>query len=412
MSGDGLSDSQDLSKSESLLSEFSSSATETDSILDDSVSESSISSRPPQNNVVLNETPRINIPVVDLIKEGSPDLDNDNPPDLKTVRGVSASSNLLFSSDGTPHFPLLWSLEPHKVPQVDLDTLSEGDKVAVKWLRKQDLPDCSALLENEDNPAGLQTLLGNMPPKSQTTKTMDEVAMETEGKPLHHAKKQKIDDGGKPEGKDPNPPPSGSNQNTASNTIPNPVPGNSDKWWALLNDFEGSTSDIGSIFDHRFPIGQIVEKHLNQQEDRVRVHRAGMKNLGKKLQSSGAQMAFFGLCVDQYVGSAEKEMKKALLKNKELTDKLKNVEGGMKTIERLRTDLLAKNKNLVAEKDSLVAELGDIKAEVAVQHTAGFEKVVSQLKFLYPNLKVDEIGAFKHVVDGKLVDILVDEDEE
>ncbi|KAJ1392237.1 hypothetical protein SESBI_35979 [Sesbania bispinosa] len=257
------------------------------------------------------------------------------------VRGVGASSNLLFGSDGTPHFPLFWSLEPHRVPKVDLNSLSEEDKAVVEWLREKDLIDCSALLENEDNPVGLQTLLGNMPPKSQTTKTMDEVAMlETlrdrekkttvaEKVNLHSAdhlgtgaaqgegrtsssqrKKQKVDDG-------------------------------------------CATSEVGSIFYRRFPIEQIVEKHLNRKEYRARVHKAGMRHLGKKLQSSGAQMAFFGLCVDQYVASVEKEMKNVLLKNNNLAEKLKNVEGDIKTVERLKTDLLAsekKNNDLIAKK--------------------------------------------------------------
>ncbi|KAJ1378047.1 hypothetical protein SESBI_48261 [Sesbania bispinosa] len=334
-----------------------------------------------------------------------------------------------------------------------------------------------------------------MPPKSQATKTMDEVAMLKAlrlrekkakaaekntassieclgsgpvpgdgGNPSSQRKKQKVDDGGNPGGASLKPPPSGSNQNTTSNILPNPIPRNSEKWWTLFNDFEGATSEVGSIFDRRFPVDQIMEKHLNWKEDRTRVHKVGMKNIGKKLQSSGAQMAFFGLCVDQYVGSAEKELKNLLLKNKELTEKLKNVEGDMKTVERLKTDLqasgnmntellaekstwgekfanlekkngdlqkkhddlLVENKslgnkifalttekeNLITEKDSLIAELEDTKAQVAMQHIAGFEKVVSQLQFLYPDLKVDKVGAFKHIVDGKLVEIVVDEDEE
>ncbi|KAJ1382526.1 hypothetical protein SESBI_44193 [Sesbania bispinosa] len=206
------------------------------------------------------------------------------------------------------------------------------------------------------------------------------------------------------------------------------------------------------------------EKHLNRKEDRTRVHKFGMKNIGKKIQSAGAQMAFFGLCVDQYVGSTEKELKKLLVKNKELIEKLKNVEGDIKTVERLKAnlqasekkstyllaekntwdekfsnlekknedlqkkydDLLVESKNLgnkvstlttekkdlAAKKESLTTELEDTKAQVAMQHTAGFEKAVSQLQFLYPDLKVDEVGAFKHIVNGKLVDIVVDEDEE
>ncbi|KAJ1383818.1 hypothetical protein SESBI_43064 [Sesbania bispinosa] len=284
------------------------------------------------------------------------------------------------------------------------------------------------------------------------------------GNSFAQRKKQNIDDGGNPGGASSKPPPSGSIQNTTGNTLPNPTSGSSEKWWTLFNDFEGAFSDVGSIFDRRFPVDQIVEKHLNRKEDRTWVQKAGMRNIDKKLQASGAQMAFFGLCVDQYVGSAKKELKNLILKNKELTDKLKNVEGDMKTVERPKTDLkssenkntellaekstwdekfadlekkigdlqkknndlVAENKNLgnkvstltieketlVAEKDSSLIELEDIKAQVAMQHTVGFDKAVSQLQFLYPDLKVDEVGAFKHVVDGKLVDIIVDEDEE
>ncbi|KAJ1377485.1 hypothetical protein SESBI_48852 [Sesbania bispinosa] len=320
-----------------------------------------------------------------------------------------------------------------KVPQTPLSLLSDDDRNVVEWLRKQKNIDCTALLENEDNPVGLQTLLGNMPPKSQTTKTMDEMAMlkalrakERKAKAVaekKHCHFRRISRNCSKL------PPSGSNQNTTGNTPPNPISGSPENWWTLFNDFEGPSSEIGSIFDRRFSIGQIVETKLNLKEDRIRVHKAGMKNLGKKIQSSGAQMAFFGLCVDRYVASAEKELKKALMKNKELTEKLKSVEGDMKTVERLKTDLkasetkntelvaekatwdekysnmkkacedavaekksleetnktletsvttlTAENKDLVVEKDSLVADLGDTKAEVAMQHAAGFENVVS-----------------------------------
>ncbi|KAJ1387886.1 hypothetical protein SESBI_39584 [Sesbania bispinosa] len=83
-----------------------------------------------------------------------------------------------------------------------------------------------------------------------------------------------------------------------------------------------------------------------------------------------------------------------------------------KTLERNIATLTAENKELIAGKGLIIAELEDAKAQVAMQHTAGFDKAVTQLKFFYPDLKVDEVGAFKHVVDGKLVDIIVDEDEE
>ncbi|KAJ1378242.1 hypothetical protein SESBI_48046 [Sesbania bispinosa] len=525
MSGDDLSDSQDLSKSVSLLSDRDTSATETDSIFDSDATKSSVTSRPPPEKIIPDKMLDLEIHVINLSDEGSPVLNNESNMDNEDpslsqgldanqivpkiyisflgdvadrssrVQGVDASSNLLFDSNGSPHFPLFWSLEPHKVPQTPLSLLSEEDRAAVEWLKKHKNIDCSALLENEDNPAGLQALLGSMPPKSQTTKTMDEMEMikalrarerKTKaaeksgapsveclgtgqaqgdgGKTSPQRKKQKVSDGSNPGGANSKPPPSSTTQNATSNALPNPLPGSSEKWWTLFNDFEGASSDVGSIFDRRLPIDQIVEKHFNRKEDRTRVHKAGMKNISKKIQSVGAQMAFFGLCVDQYMGSAEKELKNLLVKNKKLTEKLKNVEGDIKIVERLKadlqasekksTDLLAEKntwdekfsnlekknedlqkkyddllvesknlgnkvstlttekKDLAAEKESLTAELEDTKAQVAMQHTAGFEKAVSQLQFLYPDLKVDGVGAFKHIVDGKLVNIVVDEDEE
>ncbi|KAJ1386648.1 hypothetical protein SESBI_40631 [Sesbania bispinosa] len=220
---------------------------------------------------------------------------------------------------------------------------------------------------------------------------------------------------------------------------PNPLPSNAEKWWCLFNDFEGApNTDATSIFDRWFPIERIMEKHFNRKEDRARVSKG--------------------------VGYTEKEMKTLSLKNKELTEKLKMAEADIKTVERLKTDLVscekrnneliaekatwdekysnmkkayedaetgrkaleeanktlegtvttltAENKGSVAGKDLIIADLEDAKAKVAMQHAAGFDKAVSQLKFLYLDLKVDEVGAFKHVVDGKLVDIVVDEDEE
>ncbi|KAJ1396745.1 hypothetical protein SESBI_32349 [Sesbania bispinosa] len=478
MSGSNLSDSQNLSKSESLLSENSSNATETDSIFDSSATETSVTSRPPTNTTIPDRMPELEIPVINLSDEGSPILNDENNPNnenpsldqgLDTSRNVpkiyvNFISEVVRYSSRYTNMSSIFSfgkntvitsldldktilIEPctenEKVPQTRLSLLSEEDRAAVEWLREQKPIDCSTLLENEDNPAELQALLGSMPPKSQITKTMDEVAMIKAlrarekkgdgGNPSSQCKKQKVDDGGNPGGANLKPPPSGSTQNITSNAPPNPVPGSSEKWWTLFNDFEGATSDVVSIFYRLFPIDQIVKKHLNRKEDRTRVHKARMKNIGKNLQSSGAQMAFFGPCVDQYVGSAEKELENLLLKNNELTEKLKNVEGDIKTVERLKTDLQAsekKNTDLLAEKrikvstlttekENLIsgkeladAEIGDLKAQIAMQHTFGFEKAVGQVKFLYPDLKVDEVGAFKHVVDGKLVDIVVDEDEE
>ncbi|KAJ1378403.1 hypothetical protein SESBI_47897 [Sesbania bispinosa] len=398
MSGDDLSDSQDLSLNVSLSSDEDTSVTESDSLLGSSDTNSSITSRLPPLQTSSNRVYIPNTPIINLSDEGSP---------VMNVEGTGDEDPSL--SQGLEVHPT--DPKPHRVPQTPLSALSEDDRAAVEWLRMQKNIDCCALLENEDNPAGLQALFGNMPPKSQMAKPMDEVAMlkalrakerktkAAEKNAQQQRKKQKINEGNQPGDTGTRPPPSSSNQNALNNPTPSPTSGVSDKWWALLNDYEGSTSDVCSLFDRRYPIDQIVDKHFNLKEDRTRVQKVGMKNLGKKIQSSGSQMAFFGLCVDQYVSSAEKETDLQASENK--------------TAELLveKETWTGKFSSLEKKNGSLTAELEDTKAQVAMQHAAGLKRV-NQLQFLYPDLKTDEVGAFKHIVDGKLVDITIDEDEE
>ncbi|KAJ1422190.1 hypothetical protein SESBI_13190 [Sesbania bispinosa] len=190
-----------------------------------------------------------------------------------------------------------------------------------------------------------------MPPKPQVAKTMDDVAML---KPLRAREKK--------------------------------TKANEKKDFASIectgtNNAGAPSTEVGSLFDRRFPIENLVERHLNKKEDRARVNKVGLRNVRKKLQSAGAQIAFFGQCVDHGVRNMEKELKTLILKNKELGWKLKLAEAEMNTMERLKTDLVSSKKRtseLLEEKD----------------------------------LKVDEVGAFKHVIDGKPVDIIVDDDEE
>ncbi|KAJ1421452.1 hypothetical protein SESBI_13670 [Sesbania bispinosa] len=78
------------------------------------------------------------------------------------VRGSGLMSNLLVGEDGTPYFPLFWSLDPRRVPTVKFDQLSFDEKIDVAFLRNQAPIDCGFLLENEDLPARLD----KMPPKA------------------------------------------------------------------------------------------------------------------------------------------------------------------------------------------------------------------------------------------------------
>ncbi|KAJ1389513.1 hypothetical protein SESBI_38248 [Sesbania bispinosa] len=82
------------------------------------------------------------------------------------IRGSGLMSNLLVGEDGNPHFPLLWSLEPRRVPVVKFDQLSFDEKIDVAFLRNQAPIDCGFLFENEDLPARLRQSLDKMPPKT------------------------------------------------------------------------------------------------------------------------------------------------------------------------------------------------------------------------------------------------------
>ncbi|KAJ1419373.1 hypothetical protein SESBI_15122 [Sesbania bispinosa] len=81
-------------------------------------------------------------------------------------------SDLLVGEDGTPHFPLFWSLEPRRVTGFDFNKLSFDEKIDVAFLRNNAPIDCGYLLENEDLPARLRQTLDKMPPKADVPRTL------------------------------------------------------------------------------------------------------------------------------------------------------------------------------------------------------------------------------------------------
>ncbi|KAJ1433229.1 hypothetical protein SESBI_06170 [Sesbania bispinosa] len=66
--------------------------------------------------------------------------------------------------------------------------------------------------------------------------------------------------------------------------------------------------------------------------------------------------------------------------------------------------------NLVSEKTAYKTDSDKLKTEIAFQYEEGFDKAIGQVKFLYPDLNVDTVGAFKEIRDGKIVDIPDDEE--
>ncbi|KAJ1378911.1 hypothetical protein SESBI_47355 [Sesbania bispinosa] len=274
------------------------------------------------------------------------------------VRGVGAMSTLLVSEDGSPHFPLFWSLEPRRVPGFDYNDLSFDEKIDVAFLRNSAPLDCGFLLENEDLPDRLRQILDKMPPKADVPRTLvNEKAMrrwlkkaggEPDGRAtggnvnqptistIERRKKPRLDDPGETQSKvkttqespaktiiqniPPQQPASKSNpiptqtgihasSGTQGQGASSSLPPLGDKWWTLFNNFEGAEgSKVNSIFDHRFNVERVVSREFNKKEDRTRVNKVGMRNVGKHLMTMGMQTAFFGYCFDSGMNSADKEL--------------------------------------------------------------------------------------------------------
>ncbi|KAJ1438228.1 hypothetical protein SESBI_03125 [Sesbania bispinosa] len=159
-------------------------------------------------------------------------------------------------------------------------------------------------------------------------------------------------------------------------------PAMADKWWALFNNSEGPEGgEVNSIFDRRFPVEQVIAREFNKKEDRSRVNKAGMRNVGKHLITMGMQTAFFGYCFDSRLNSVDKELKDRALKIQELTEKLKAVESSTQTIASLEQYLLdAKTKLTTAENEKKATEVKYAELE-AKYSTATAEQVKLKKEF-------------------------------
>ncbi|KAJ1417831.1 putative kinesin-like protein KIF9 [Sesbania bispinosa] len=280
-------------------------------------------------------------------------------------------------------------------------------KFHVAFLRNNAPLDCGFLLENEDLPDRLRQILDKMPPKATVPRTVvNEKAMrcwlkEAGGEPdgqntggnvnqpavsiNERRKKQKLDIQGENQSK-PTTTEAGPTKTVVQNVPPqqpttkttsiptqtgthtssgaqgqadsSSLPPLGDKWWTLFNNFEGAEgSEVNSIFDHRFNVERVVSREFNKKEDRTRVNKVGMRNVGKHLMTMGAQTAFLGYCFDSGMSSADKELKERARRIEELTEKLKALESFAQTINSLEKSLSEyKNKLTSAENDKKVAE--------------------------------------------------------
>ncbi|KAJ1437306.1 hypothetical protein SESBI_03633 [Sesbania bispinosa] len=116
-------------------------------------------------------------------------------------------------------------------------------------------------------------------------------------------------------------------------------------------------SDVTSIFDHRFPVEQVVSREFDKKEDIARVNKVGMRNVGKHLMTMGMQTSFFGYCFDSTLNSVDKELKDRSLKIQDLTTKLKATESATQTIASLEKSLSeVKTKLTTTETEKTTAE--------------------------------------------------------
>ncbi|KAJ1411316.1 hypothetical protein SESBI_21361 [Sesbania bispinosa] len=205
--------------------------------------------------------------------------------------------------------------------------------------------------------------------------------------------------------------------------------------------FEGQPgTEVVSVFDRRLPTEQLIRSHFLKTDDFVRVKKVGMVNTAKMVQVFAAQTAVLGQALEIGVGLLEKELKektkklkdgqaevakakevvselarlqeefKALSLEKEKAvadlDALKKEKEDSDTLLAEKTKLLEKaEEKLTAEQKGRKEESDHLKAEITFQYEQGFEKAVDQVKFLHPQINVDEAGPFKEVRDGRLVDI-------
>ncbi|KAJ1422707.1 hypothetical protein SESBI_12900 [Sesbania bispinosa] len=183
------------------------------------------------------------------------------------------------------------------------------------------------------------------------------------------------------------------------------------KWWHWFQGYEGKpNTDVNSVFDRRYPTEQVIRSHFFKAEDCVRVHKVGMLNTAKIVQTFAIQSAFLGHALESGIALLEKELKEK--NSKAEGSRRRDCLGSRRHIRARESPRKApkSEEKLQTEQDNRKSEVINLMAEISFQYEQMFEKVIGQLKFLYPDLNVEEVGAFKEIQDEKLVEIPDDEE--
>ncbi|KAJ1415066.1 hypothetical protein SESBI_18428 [Sesbania bispinosa] len=395
----------------------------------------------------------------------------DFKPHYFRLRGTEANSELLFNSLGEPKFPLYWTKNPSRLRALKESNLTESELIDVKLLSSFIAVDCNVLIEKEGDAGALQPYIVEMSGNQEGfIPTMDAKAMRAFSKnnkrkqgsqasgPVvvtdHEVSSSTVSDKlvSKKSCTEKEPistsVPLSPNQEVVqigTSSQPLLVTSGIPKWWHWFQGFEGQPgTEVVSVFDRRLPTEQLIRSHFLKTDDFVRVKKVGMVNTAKMVQVFAAQTAVLGQALEVGVGLLEKELKEktkklkdgqtevakakeavfelarlqeefkalSLEKEKAVADLavLKKEKEDSDTLLTEKTKLLEKaEEKLVAEQKGRKEESDHLKAEITFQYEQGFEKAIDQVKFLHPEINVDEAGPFKEVRDGRLVDIPDDE---
>ncbi|KAJ1377011.1 hypothetical protein SESBI_49343 [Sesbania bispinosa] len=210
-----------------------------------------------------------------------------------------------------------------------------------------------------------------------------------------------------------------------------------EKWWLYFREFESAKdAEVISIFDRRFPMVDVIEGNLCKAADQARIQRAGLRNTTSIAQSMAARTSFLVHGLGHGIEVLEKEnfelkQKLRVLNNleafiKELTQKVSSLEVVASWIPMLEKDIETQaskvrelettNQRLSEEKTEMSSTISalqeektklsndfeqasaawqseekELRTDMTLYHGNGFEKAISQVQFLYPDLDLSQI---------------------
>ncbi|KAJ1382348.1 hypothetical protein SESBI_44352 [Sesbania bispinosa] len=334
----------------------------------------------------------------------------------------------------------------------DLSSTALADVEFLKTLKKKNLA-CSDIIEAEGDPAALERLLGQKRDKSASSCQNSQGQTQNPGSanptpsvtpPPPSPKRQRL--GGTSEIPNTN----ATNQVGTELIRPPPVDRVPEKWWLYFREFEsGEDMSVTSIFYHRFQMNEVIEGNLYKPADRARIQKVGLHNTAIVAQSMAARTAFLAHGLGHGIEVLEKENSELRQKLKtlgnaeniirDLSQKLARLEVEADRVTSLSEEvdnqksrvqeLESENKTLSEEKASLSSTVSllreekekirvdfdaarnvwqveerELKTKMALYHGNGFNKAVEQVQFLYPNLDVSQMGMFKEIINGELVE--------